>query len=81
MDDMFPSTTHVRLSAPRGQPLGDEGWVELVARPLNLELTLRPPESGEEEGFDSSKKKSKRPDPWYVLNSIKKTKKEPSEHF
>jgi len=32
----------VRLSAQRGQPLGDEGWVESIARRLNLESTMRP---------------------------------------
>jgi len=32
----------VRLSAQRGKPLGDEGWVESIARRLNLESTMRP---------------------------------------
>ncbi len=32
----------VRLSAQRGEPLGDEGWVESIARRLNLESTMRP---------------------------------------
>ncbi len=32
----------VRLSAQRGRPLGDEGWVEAIARRLNLESTMRP---------------------------------------
>jgi putative transposase len=32
----------VRLSAQRGKPLGDEGWVESTARRLNLESTMRP---------------------------------------
>ncbi|TWU47979.1 transposase [Rubripirellula reticaptiva] len=32
----------VRLSAHRGRPLGDEGWVESIARRLNLESTMRP---------------------------------------
>ena len=32
----------VRLSAHRGRPLGDEGWVESTARRLNLESTMRP---------------------------------------
>ncbi len=32
----------VRLSAQRGRPLGDQGWVESIARRLNLESTLRP---------------------------------------
>ena len=32
----------VRLSAQRGRPLGDEGWVESVASRLHLESTLRP---------------------------------------
>jgi putative transposase len=32
----------VRLSANRGRPLGDEGWVEPTARRLNLECTMRP---------------------------------------
>jgi putative transposase len=32
----------VRLSAQRGRPLGDEGWVESIARRLNLESTMRP---------------------------------------
>ncbi|KLU01154.1 hypothetical protein RISK_006723 [Rhodopirellula islandica] len=31
-----------RLSAQRGKPLGDEGWVESLARRLNLESTMRP---------------------------------------
>ena len=31
-----------RLSAQRGKPLGDEGWVESIARRLNLESTMRP---------------------------------------
>jgi putative transposase len=34
--------TAVRLSANRGRPLGDEGWVESTARRLNLESTMRP---------------------------------------
>ena len=32
----------VRLSAQRGRPLGDDGWVESIARSLNLESTMRP---------------------------------------
>jgi len=32
----------VRRCAHRGQPLGNESWVESVARRLNLESTLRP---------------------------------------
>jgi putative transposase len=32
----------VRLSANRGRPLGDEGWIESTARRLNLESTMRP---------------------------------------
>ncbi len=32
----------VCLSAQRGKPLGDEGWVESMARRLNLESTMRP---------------------------------------
>ena len=32
----------VRLCAQRGRPLGDEAWVESIARRLNLESTLRP---------------------------------------
>jgi putative transposase len=32
----------VRRSAQRGRPLGDEGWVESIARRLNLESTMRP---------------------------------------
>jgi putative transposase len=32
----------VRLSAQRGRPLGDEGWVESIARRLDLESTMRP---------------------------------------
>ncbi len=32
----------VRLSAQRGRPLGDETWVEAIARRLNLESTMRP---------------------------------------
>ncbi|WP_342190332.1 transposase [Stieleria varia] len=31
-----------RLSAQRGKPLGDEGWVERIARRLHLESTMRP---------------------------------------
>ncbi len=41
-----PLTKHeleaVRLSAQRGRPLGDDGWVEAIARRLNLESTMRP---------------------------------------
>jgi len=33
----------VRLSAQRGKPLGDEAWVESMARRLNLESTLNQP--------------------------------------
>lgn len=32
----------VRKCAQRGQPLGDENWVESIARRLNLESTMRP---------------------------------------
>ena len=32
----------VRLSAQRGRPLGDPGWVESIASRLNLESTMRP---------------------------------------
>jgi putative transposase len=32
----------VRLSAQRGRPMGDEGWVESIARRLHLESTMRP---------------------------------------
>ncbi len=32
----------VRVSAQRGKPLGNEDWVESIARRLNLESTLRP---------------------------------------
>ena len=32
----------VRLSAQRGRPLGNEDWVESIARRLNLESTMRP---------------------------------------
>ena len=32
----------VRRSVQRGAPLGDEGWVESIARRLNLESTMRP---------------------------------------
>jgi putative transposase len=32
----------VRLSARRGKPLGDDGWVEAIARRINLESTMRP---------------------------------------
>ncbi len=32
----------VRLAAHRGRPLGDEAWVESIARRLNLESTIRP---------------------------------------
>ena len=32
----------VRLSAQRGRPLGDDNWVESIARRLNLESTMRP---------------------------------------
>ncbi|QDV47326.1 Transposase IS200 like protein [Stieleria neptunia] len=34
--------TQVRRSAHRGSPLGDEAWVESIARRLNLESTMRP---------------------------------------
>jgi putative transposase len=32
----------IRLCAQRGRPLGDDGWVESIARRLNLENTMRP---------------------------------------
>ena len=32
----------IRICANRGAPLGDEGWVESIARRLNLESTMRP---------------------------------------
>ncbi len=32
----------VRLSTQRGRPLGDEAWVESIARRLDLESTMRP---------------------------------------
>ncbi|MDZ4851770.1 MAG: hypothetical protein SGI77_20980, partial [Pirellulaceae bacterium] len=32
----------VQLSAQRGRPLGDDNWVESIARRLNLESTMRP---------------------------------------
>jgi len=32
----------VRLPAQRGKPLGDEGWVESIAKRLHLESTIRP---------------------------------------
>ena len=32
----------VRLSAQRGKPMGDEAWVESIARRLSLESTMRP---------------------------------------
>ena len=32
----------VRLAAHRGRPLGDEAWVESIARRLHLESTMRP---------------------------------------
>ena len=32
----------VRRCAHRGQPFGDDGWTEAIARRLNLESTLRP---------------------------------------
>ncbi|TWU16390.1 transposase [Allorhodopirellula heiligendammensis] len=32
----------VQLSAQRGRPFGEEGWVETTARRLNLESTMRP---------------------------------------
>lgn len=32
----------VRISAQRGRPLGDETWVESIAKRLNLESTMRP---------------------------------------
>ncbi len=32
----------VQVSAQRGKPLGDEGWVESIACRLNLESTMRP---------------------------------------
>lgn len=31
----------IRTSVQRGSPLGDEGWVESIARRLNLESTMR----------------------------------------
>ncbi len=31
-----------RRFAQRGKPLGDDGWVESIARRLNLESTMRP---------------------------------------
>ncbi len=34
--------TAVRRCAHRGAPLGDEGWVESIARRLQLESTMRP---------------------------------------
>ena len=37
-----PELDAVRLSAQRGKPLGDEGWVESIARRLDLESTMRP---------------------------------------
>jgi len=32
----------VRRCVQRGRPLGDEGWIESIARRLNLESTMRP---------------------------------------
>jgi len=32
----------IRSCARRGAPLGDEGWVESIARRLDLESTMRP---------------------------------------
>lgn len=32
----------VRLSRQRGRPLGDEAWVESIARRLDPESTMRP---------------------------------------
>ncbi len=32
----------IRFCSNRGAPLGDEGWVESIARRLNLESTMRP---------------------------------------
>ena len=32
----------IRNCAQRGAPLGDEGWVESIARRLDLESTMRP---------------------------------------
>ncbi len=41
-----PLTKHeleaVHLSAQSSRPLGDEGWVEGIARRLTLEFTMRP---------------------------------------
>ena len=37
-----PELDAVRRCAQRGTPLGDEGWVESMARRLNLESTMRP---------------------------------------
>ena len=37
-----PELEAVQRCAQRGQPLGDEGWVESIARRLNLESTMRP---------------------------------------
>jgi len=32
----------MRRSVQRGRPWGEEGWVESIARRLNLESTMRP---------------------------------------
>ena len=37
-----PELEAVQRCAQRGQPHGDEGWVESIARRLNLESTMRP---------------------------------------
>ncbi|MEM6365854.1 MAG: transposase [Planctomycetota bacterium] len=37
-----PELDAIRLCVQKGAPLGDEGWVESIARRLNLESTLRP---------------------------------------
>jgi len=37
-----PELDAVRLSIQRGKPLGDDAWVESIARRLNLESTMRP---------------------------------------
>jgi putative transposase len=47
----------VRRAAQRGAPLGDQGWVESIARRLNLESTMRP--RGRPRSRESGKERKK----------------------
>ena len=55
----------VRLSANRGHPLGDEVWVESIARRLNLESTMRP--RGRPRVRFPKEETNKRPDPFVLI--------------